>query len=320
VKIFSALLAFTFLASACAPVATPTPFPTATALPTQTRVATATSAPTSTATSAPTPTFTPIPSAAPSRAATVVVRATNDRPDDSPDYQVHVMYVLPGDSADQNLDTNGTIANSIAAIDRWFVGQSGGAGLRFDRSQGNLDITFVRLSATDAALAGTGGSVAYVRDRVEAELIKLGFNHPKKIYAVYYGGKSSYACGGGAWPPNLRGIIAALYLNGAPPGAMPCSRNPFASAQGAPGYWEFSILHEVLHTLGIVAECAPHHTRAGHVSDDPRDLMYAGDQPWQPSILDVGHDDYFKANRAGCLDLAQSAFLDPTPPNAVIPK
>jgi hypothetical protein len=71
------------------------------------------------------------------------------------------------------------------------------------------------------------------------------------------------------------------------------------------------MLHELLHGLGIVATCAPHHTRAGHVSDDPRDLMYAGDQPWQPAILDRGHDDYFAHPQNGCPDLKDSSYLIP---------
>jgi hypothetical protein len=58
---------------------------------------------------------------------------------------------------------------------------------------------------------------------------------------------------------------------------------------------------------------------SGHVSDSPTDLMYAGDQPWQPSVLDFGKDDYFQHKNAGCLDLAKSAFLDPLPAGAEPP-
>jgi hypothetical protein len=78
------------------------------------------------------------------------------------------------------------------------------------------------------------------------------------------------------------------------------------------------MLHELVHTLGFVAACAPHHTLAGHVSDDPQDLMYAGPLAWQPSMLDVGRDDYF-GHGAYCDDLATSDFLEQlgaTPPQA----
>lgn len=47
--------------------------------------------------------------------------------------------------------------------------------------------------------------------------------------------------------------------------------------------------------------------------------MYAGDQPWQPQKLDIGGDDYFDHPRPGCLDLADSAFLDPLPADPAPP-
>lgn len=149
-----------------------------------------------------------------------------------------------------------------------------------------------------------------MRDELERELRTAGLVVPGKLYAVYYDGSSTFACGGGAWPPALPGQVGALYLRGAPPGAPPCATNAFTSPGGPPGYLEFAMLHELLHTLGFVATCAPHHTLAGHVSDDPTDLMYAGPLAWRPSALDVGRDDYFGHSRGGCLDLATSPLLE----------
>ena len=244
------------------------------------------------------------------------VRSTADRTDDFAGYQIHVMYVLPSDGIDYNLDTNGAIASSVAATQKWFAAQTRGTRrLRFDTSNGELDISFFRLARTDAAIAGFG---AYVRDQIQLEINAAGFNHPEKIYAVYYGGSSTHACGGGAWPPTLTGNVVALYLRGRPPGARPCAGHGLAASGDLPGYWEFSLIHEFFHTLGAVAACAPHHTRSGHVSDDPRDLMYAGDRPWRPSMLDVGNDDYFNHN-TGCLDVAKSVFIDPVAADAVAP-
>ena len=243
-------------------------------------------------------------------------RSTADRTDDLAGYQIHVMYVLPSDGIDYNLDTNGAIASSVAATQKWFAAQTRGTRrLRFDTSNGELDISFFRLARTDAAIAGFG---AYVRDQIQLEINAAGFNHPEKIYAVYYGGSSTHACGGGAWPPTLTGNVVALYLRGRPPGARPCAGHALAASGDLPGYWEFSLIHEFFHTLGAVAACAPHHTRSGHVSDDPRDLMYAGDRPWRPSMLDVGNDDYFNHN-TGCLDVAKSVFIDPVAADAVAP-
>ncbi len=226
------------------------------------------------------------------------------------------MYVLPSDGVDETLDTNGAIATSVDAFERWLVGQTGRRRLRLDTYQGFLDITFFRLSRTDAVIRAYN---AFVRDQIESELKVAGFNRPSKLYAVFYGGGGNFSCGGGAWPPTLVGNVAALYLHGTPPGARPCVTNRFASSPDTPGYLEFSMLHEILHTMGVVATCAIHQALAGHVSDDPRDLMYAGSLPWRPSILDVGHDDYFNHSIVGCLDLAESVFLDPSTLGAVLP-
>jgi hypothetical protein len=213
------------------------------------------------------------------------------------------MYVVPQDGMDRRLDTDGTLAASVGSWQAWLEGQTAGKGLNLDTAGGELDITFVRLPETDAAIAARG---AFVRDEVEAQLRALGFNDPWKIYAVYYDGTSSFACGGASWPPVLRGNVAALYRHGTPH----CDQNPFAHPAGPPGYLEFAMLHEILHTLGNVPTCAPHQHRSGHTSDMPTDLMWAGDGAWTPSALDPGHDDYYGHGRPDCLDFARSGFLE----------
>jgi hypothetical protein len=237
-------------------------------------------------------------------------RATQDRPDEVPGSQVHVMYVLPSDGGDRQLDLNGTLANTVGSFQTWLAGQTGGRQLRTDTYRGAVDITFFRLGRSDALMKSYG---AFVRDTIEKDLERAGFTSSTKLYAVYYDGGSTTACGGGAWPPTLPGRVAALYLQGTPPGATPCNANPFApSPSSPPGYFEFAMLHEILHTLGFVSSGAPHHTAAGHVSDDNRDLMYAGPQPWNPSILDVGQDDYYGTGvPSTVLNLADSPFLLP---------
>ena len=216
------------------------------------------------------------------------------------------MYVLPSDGVDRELDVNGVLNRSVGAFQNWLAGQSEGRRLRVDTFQGNLDITFVRLARSDATLRAFGG---FLRDQIELELRAAGLDQPNKLYAVYYDGSSSVTCASSFWPPTLPGSVSALYLRGTPPGARPCETNPFASSENNPGYLEFLMLHEIFHGLGAVATCAPHHTLSGHVSDDPRDLMYAGPLPWQPSLLDVGRDDYFGYSHVGCLNVATSPFL-----------
>ena len=239
-------------------------------------------------------------------------RSTADRPDPSQTVQIHMMYVLPSDGVDREFDIDGTIEASVAALQRWLIDQTGGSGLRFDTFNGRPDITFYRLSLTDAELADRD---PFIRDVIESELGKAGLLTPGKLFGVYYDGSSRHSCGGGAWPPLIVGQVAALYLLGEPPGAPACWTNSFAGVGGAPGYFEFAMLHEIVHTLGLVAACAPHHHLNGHVFDSPRDLMWSGDAPWEiwRMELDVGRDDYLGHDFEGCPDLADDPFLTPTP-------
>lgn len=260
-------------------------------------------------------------------------RKTTDQPDDTSYYQVHPLYVLPSDSIDEKLDINGTITTSMAAASRWMSERAGGQSFKLDTKNGALDISFVRLTKTDAQMTNeaiqTYGNVAFLREVIENELHSLGFNKDGRIYVVYYGGTINWACGGGPLPPDgPQGNVVALYLWGTPAAGQICHNNVFASSELNAGYWEWSILHEVFHSLGAVPNpaspntadyCAPNATGNGHVSDSPNDLMYAGNLPWQPNVIDFGNDDYFNINTAGCTDIAKSVFLRPADPAAVPP-
>jgi hypothetical protein len=234
-------------------------------------------------------------------------RSTADRLDDITGPQVHIVYALPQDGVDAQLDLNGGISASLGVAQAWLRNQNGGSGFRFDTFGGELDVTFFRDSRTDATLKSFG---AFVRDQLESDMRAAGLLTPGKLYLVYYGGGSTFACGGAAWPPALAGQISALYLKGTPPGSIPCDSTPLATQGHAAGYWEFSALHEVMHTLGFVPACAPHHALSGHTGDDPRDLMYAGPLPWQPSILDVNGDDYLRPAAPGCASIADNAYFE----------
>ena len=246
------------------------------------------------------------------------VRQTSDQPDALSGYQVHLVYALPSDGVDHEHDLSGALATSVAAFQKWLVGQTGGPKLRIDSADGQLDISFVRFSQNDATIKARG---VFVREAIQEELIAQGFSAPKKLYAVYYDGSSSVSCGGGAWPPLLVGSVGALYLLGEPPGGIPCANNHFSTSEDTPGYLEFAMIHEIFHTLGVAPDCAPHHTRSGHVSDATNDLMYAGDAPWNlvDVKLDFNNDDYYAHNNPNCFNLAKSAFLEPLPENAEAP-
>jgi hypothetical protein len=287
--------------SGCAPVA---PQTTSTSTSPQPTVSDTTASPVPTSTSMPEATL-PV----------LQDRSTTDRPDDGSGYQVHVMYVVPSDGIDRKYDTNGVLNISVASFEKWMGLQTGGRQFRMDTYQGALDISFFRLAETDAKIASHG---SFVREQIQAELNAAGFNQPKKLYAVYYDGSSTFSCGGSAWPPTITGDVTVLYLKGAY-GVVKCSDNTFTSSVNSPGIQEFSMLQEIFQTLGAAAVCAPHEIQNGKVSDSNADILWAGSLPWKPSTLDVGNDDYFDTHNPNCLDIANSVFIDPLPANAAPP-
>jgi hypothetical protein len=226
-------------------------------------------------------------------------------------YTVQPLYVLPRDGADHGLAADGTISRSVAAMQHWLAEQTDGARLRVLTGP----VATVRINEPDAQIAAHG---AFVRDRVEVLLRHEGYDDPHRLYAVWYDGTSTFSCGGGAWPPELAGHVAALYLQGHYDG-VDCALDRFSSDGTTVEINELKMLHEILHTLGLVARAAPHHTREGHTSDSPTDLMYGGDAAWEPSALDVGHDDYYLTGRNDIPDLGRSVFLDPLPANPTPP-
>jgi hypothetical protein len=195
--------------------------------------------------------------------------------------------------------------------------QTGAARLRVDTCGGEADVTFFRMSASDADVRSHG---AFVREQIEAELMAAGQISAQKLYAVYYDGSSDWACGGGAYPPPLIGRVSAIDLHGAPPAASPCSANPLATSETSPGYFEFILLQGMLHSLGLAGSCAPHFGSGGWTSDSANDLLYLGSSPWRlPPALDVNRDDYYAHGRADCIDLANSAFMEPSVTGATPP-
>jgi hypothetical protein len=240
----------------------------------------------------------------------IAARSPVDRADENANAKVKFLYVVPSDGTDRALDTDGTMHRSISSALRWFAGQTAGRPYRLDASGGALDIMFVRLPRSEAQMASYG---IFLRDSLEKDLAALGLADAQKLYLAYYDGTHANVCGDAPRPPLTPGRVAAIYLKGLPTAPLPCAGNPLAaSATAAPGYFEFVMLHEMLHVLGIVHDGAPNAVN-GHVSHDPSDLMYAGAQPWTPSRMDQSRGNYFNPTGlgGGITNLAASPFLVP---------
>ncbi len=251
-------------------------------------------------------------------------RATYDRPDDFPDeYQVHVLYLLASDNVDRERDINGQLAKSFKLANEWLEEQTGGQKFLFDTYQGELDITFIRLPHTESEL-NTAALDKY--DHMDwfpsyisedyPELQELVDPKPGKLYIAIAEFETPHPWWGVSTGTGFMFALPRLVRNQGP-----------ASKDHAYGF-EFVILHEVIHEIGFVAECAANHHEKSpmHTTDDNQDLMWAPDDPYAEFyydvdhyVLDYGNDDYFDHGIPDCPDLADSPFLTPTSEEPYLP-
>ncbi|MDE2971352.1 MAG: Ig-like domain-containing protein [Acidobacteriota bacterium] len=228
-------------------------------------------------------------------------RHERDQPDDLAGAQVHVVYAVPSDAEDGNLDRYGDIERSLEAMQHW-LGAETGQRLRLDTAGGRLDVTFLRLPFSAQEGEERGASLApdlegAIRDR-------LGTSSDK-TYAVYYAGRSGDLCG----TATVEGRVAVAFVH--PEG---CSPRAVGGDRETPSTYETVMLHELLHVFGAVPECAPDRLEtSAHVGTRVEDLMYAGPE-WSGHdevVVDAGRDDYFGHGRPDCLDTAASEFWEP---------
>ena len=231
-------------------------------------------------------------------------RSTVDRPDEadafgfSPgragDPQVHVVYAVPSDMDDANLDRFGVIQTSLQTVQEWLGNY--GLRLRLDTfNGGNLDVTFLPLPGPLGADAES--VLASIRDGIRDS---IGFA-PNKVYAVFHEGNAELVNGGALGIAS--GNVASVHL----PSRTQGWTNDFSWTGFA-----LTMLHELLHVFGAVPSCAPNYINlgGGHVNDDPNDLMFAGPGADRSGdvVMDAARDDYFRHGQTDCLDTADSPF------------
>jgi hypothetical protein len=247
--------------------------------------------------------------------------STSDRPDEVSGYQVHFVYALPSDGTDDFLDINGRIELSANAMNDWLANATGGSRLRYDTYDGNLDISFMQLDYTADEVSRLGLGVLALMDY---EIKVRGFDTSRKLYVVYYDGQfvsQEGYCGLANYPPDGAGVTAVLLLRAyIPRFDQPCPRQ-FTNSPDFTGFYEMTILHEVMHLMGIAPACGTN-VSAGHVTDSQQDLMYGEyDGSYSPlyTVLDHDNDDYYLHGIPGCLDFSKSVFLEPLPQDAELP-
>jgi hypothetical protein len=231
------------------------------------------------------------------RTLTVTAAEGGSNQDAAPAHAWRAVYAL---ASDQVADAGkpAAIAGTAGAVNGWFGTQTiGGVQPRWQRNaDGTLAVTTVTLGHTVAQYAAAGDNFDLIaQDLALHDLPAAG--HQEKI-AVYIDVTNSAACGASS------GDVVLMF-------EAACDIHPGADDVFPYGA-TYLLAHEMAHGFGAVDDCAPHAGGGGHVIDDPRDLLYNGDQDrvWDQLALDPGHDDYYATGRADCPGIEASPFWD----------
>lgn len=215
-----------------------------------------------------------------------------DRPDAVAGAQVHVIVAAPADGVDNFAAEANTVADDIASMSAWWVGQDPTRVPRYDLANfpgGTcLDISYVRLPSPASAYQGSSVAFGLLRSQLEA----MGFFNFYKDYVVYYDGPavSPDVCGTGQGTFDQGQGYAVVWLNG-------CASPPVPT--------DGIEAHELLHAFGALPAGAPNACTPatdpfkvfdpGHPCDSPSDVLYpvTDGRPLQDMVLDFNHDDYY---------------------------
>ena len=223
----------------------------------------------------------------------VPVRSLVDRPDDLTGYQVRLIYVVPADVKDRNLDTDGTIGKWIEEVRKISRVQTG-LTPRFDSHQNKFDIGFLKSKYTIAQLVGTATSTN-ADDLLRKELPTSEQDSLKGIGFVIDGRviNSDY-CG----YANLPGKYFTAWL-----GESCWENSDWYNNRPYITWIAMTILHEWIHNLGVEHTC---------VKDD---LMWGrgceATEQGDNNSIDANRENYLRANKSG-VDISQLPVWEET--------
>jgi Divergent InlB B-repeat domain len=239
--------------------------------------------------------------AAPGQAATWCGTAAGDdrRPQVLAGQNVHAVYVLASDGADNTPAVAQAMQNDAEAIDAWWRAQDATRTLRFDLFPfpcgPQLDLTVIRLPSTTAQLRVADGRADAIWEAIRSS--PLSSSYVK--YLVYYDGPTDgNICGQGDETSDGSGI-AIVYM----------------AAVGCQGVTSQTIAaHELLHAFGALPPSGPpsacSSADTGHPCDSEQDILYpsASENGLAWYTLDVGRNDYY-GHPGAWLDIQDSVFL-----------
>ena len=194
---------------------------------------------------------------------------------------VTTYYALPSDvSADPTMTD--AIRHDVDTAQAWLADQTNGRKLRIDKSDGDISVQTKQLDATSDDLKAGGDPAGLVADAFR----KKGAL-PNTILLVFVPVNRGVECGKGS------AVGVAIIWVGSCGGLRPSASDTW------PAGTTTVVAHELMHSLGAVAPCAPHYVAEGHV-DTRDDLMYAESATDGAVELDPGHDDYYDTKNPNC--------------------
>ena len=221
------------------------------------------------------------------------IRSLIDRPDDLAGYQIRLIYVVPSDVKDRNLDTNGTISKWIDEVRKISRVQTG-LTPRFDTYQNKFDIGFLKSKYTIAQLIGTSGT-RNADDLLRKELPISEQNSLKGIGFIIDGRVSfSDYCGYASRP----GKYFTAWLG----------ENCWEDSDGYNNrdyitWIARTILHEWFHNLGVEHTCVKDDLMWG----DGCEAIEQGDN----NSIDANRLNYLRADKSG-VDISQLPVWEET--------
>jgi hypothetical protein len=228
--------------------------------------------------------------------------------------EIHVVYAIPSDGADNFAADAPLIAADVGTIDSWWRGQDPTRTPRFDlypfpgcpAGFGQLDISFVRLANPGTSYRDTNQRTM----RLSNELLGSVSDNVKTL--VYYDGPvdDGNICGTSAFTASTEGGR----FGGTFVWLQACE-----SDLGTGGETARVAAHELLHDLGAEPDTGPPHgcpaPNTGHPCDGNADILYPFVQAGQTlanAVLDVNRDDYY-GHSGSWWDVQDSEWLERLP-------
>ena len=222
----------------------------------------------------------------------VPIRSLVDRPDDLIGYQLRLIYVVPADVKDRNLDTNGTISKWIDEV-RKITRVQTGLTPRFDTYQNKYDVGYLKSKYTNAQLIDDSGT-RDARDLLREELSIAEQNNLKGIGFVIDGSIVTDYCGYAGRP----GKYFTAWL-----GKSCWEDSDWYNNRPYITYIALTILHEWLHNLGVKHTCVKDDLMWG----DGCEAVEEGDN----NSIDEKRVNYLRADKSG-VDISQLPVWEET--------